>query len=99
MLIDCATNKTLRDNQKIGWIIAIVFTHLLGAIIYYFVGRTPRLAQAREGYQTHQQPQQPQQPYASYQQGYQPRESPPAYHPGQHRQYNHDRPQETPPQS
>ncbi len=98
MLIDCATNKTLRDNQKIGWIIAIVFTHLLGAIIYYFVGRTPRLAQAREGYQTYQQPQQPQQPYASYQQGYQPREAPPAYQPGEQRQYNQERPQEGQPQ-
>jgi hypothetical protein len=95
MLIDCATNKTLRDNQKIGWIIAIVFTHLLGALIYYFVGRTPRLAQAREGYQAYQQPQQP---YASYQQGYQPREAPPAYQPGEQRQYNQERPQEGQPQ-
>lgn len=95
MLIDCATNKTLRDNQKIGWIIAIVFTHLIGAIIYYFVGRTPRVAQAREGYQAYPQPQQP---YASYQQGYQPREAPPAYQPGEQRQYNQERPQGGQPQ-
>ena len=95
MLIDCATNKTLRDNQKIGWIIVIVFTHLLGAIIYYFVGRTPRVAQVQEGYQAYQQPQQP---YASYQQGYQPREAPPAYQPGEQRQYNQEPPQEGRPQ-
>jgi len=96
MLIDCVTNKTLRDNQKIGWIIIILFTHLLGAIIYYFVVRTPRLAQAQEGYQAYQQPQQP---YQSYQQGYQPRESemPPAYQPGQ-QQYNQEGPQERQPQ-
>ena|SRR2546421_726806 len=95
MLIDCATNKTLRDNQKIGWILAILFTHLIGAIIYYFVVRTPRLAQAREGYQAYQQPQQP---YATYQQGYQPREAPPAYQPDEQRQYNQERPQERQPQ-
>ena len=95
MLIDCATSKTLRDNQKIGWIIAIVFTHLIGAIIYYFVARTPRAAQVREGYQVYPQPQQP---YASYQQGYQPREAPPAYQSGEQRQYNQERPQGGQPQ-
>ena len=94
MLVDCVTNKTLRDNQKIGWIIVILFTHLLGAIIYYFVVRSPRLVQEREGYQTYQQPQQP---YQSYQQGYQPQEAPPAYQHGQ-QQYNQERPQERQPQ-
>jgi hypothetical protein len=95
MLIDCATNKTLRDNQKIGWIIAILFTHLIGAIIYYFVVRTPRLAQAREGYQAYQQPQQP---YSSYQQGYQSGETPRAYQPGEQQQHIQERPPERQPQ-
>ena len=39
MLIDCLTNKELDSNEKLVWTLVIVFTHMIGAIIYFFVGR------------------------------------------------------------
>ncbi len=42
MLIDCAVNETTQGNEKVVWIIIIVFTHLLGAIVYYLVRRPKR---------------------------------------------------------
>ena len=45
MLIDCATRESKEGNDKLVWVIIIIFTHLIGAIIYYFVRRRPRLQQ------------------------------------------------------
>jgi hypothetical protein len=42
MLVDCVTNKKLSDNERIIWVIVIVFTHWIGALIYLFVGRNKR---------------------------------------------------------
>jgi cytochrome c oxidase assembly factor CtaG len=42
MIIDCATRE--RDPERLVWIIVIVFTHLIGAAIYYFVRRPERIA-------------------------------------------------------
>ena len=39
MLIDCATKCPSEENKKIIWILVIIFTHVIGAIIYYFVQR------------------------------------------------------------
>ncbi len=39
MLIDCIRNRTLSDNERIVWVLAIVFTHALGALIYLLAGR------------------------------------------------------------
>ncbi len=39
MLIDCLTNRSLPDVQKIIWLLVIFFMHVLGAVIYFFVGR------------------------------------------------------------
>jgi uncharacterized RDD family membrane protein YckC len=44
MLVDCATNRSLEGAQKIVWILVILFLHLLGALIYFFVGRGSRSA-------------------------------------------------------
>jgi predicted cation transporter len=44
MLIDCATNEPSVGNDKLVWIIVIVFTQFVGAIIYYFVRHTKRAA-------------------------------------------------------
>ncbi len=74
MVIDCATNKRLRDDQRVVWLLVIIFTHLIGAIIYYFAGRTPQAGQAQEAYQMYTQRQRSYQPY---QQGYQPQDPPP----------------------
>jgi prolipoprotein diacylglyceryltransferase len=45
MIVDCVTNEPSTGNDKIAWIIVIVFTHIIGAAIYYFVRYRPRLAQ------------------------------------------------------
>jgi len=42
MLIDCATNEPSEGNDKIVWILVIVFTHGLGALTYLLVRRPER---------------------------------------------------------
>lgn len=37
MLIDCLKRDFKKDIEKIAWILVLIFLHLLGAIIYYFV--------------------------------------------------------------
>jgi hypothetical protein len=43
MLVDCATKELDEGNNKIAWIIVIIFTHLLGALIYFIVRRPQRM--------------------------------------------------------
>lgn len=45
MIVDCATNEPSEGNEKIVWILVIVFTHLLGALIYLLVRRPQRISQ------------------------------------------------------
>lgn len=42
MLIDAITNKGLNDTEKLIWVLVILFVHLIGALIYLFVGRPKR---------------------------------------------------------
>jgi len=48
MLISAIQNKGLNEGEKIAWVLVIALLHLLGAIIYFFVGhpkrKTPMLA-------------------------------------------------------
>jgi predicted cation transporter len=44
MIIDCATKEPAEGNDKLVWILIIVFTHWIGAAIYYFVRRPQRIA-------------------------------------------------------
>ena len=39
MLIHAIKNKGLTDTEKIIWVLVIGFLHVLGALIYFFVGR------------------------------------------------------------
>ncbi|HTR40383.1 MAG TPA: PLDc N-terminal domain-containing protein [Pseudomonadales bacterium] len=39
MLIDAIQNKGLTDGEKVGWVLAVVFLHIIGALLYYFIGR------------------------------------------------------------
>jgi hypothetical protein len=39
MLIHAVTNKGLGDGEKIAWVLVILFTHFIGALIYFVVGR------------------------------------------------------------
>lgn len=42
MLVDAIQNKGLNDGEKIGWVLAIVFFHLIGSLLYLFIGRPKR---------------------------------------------------------
>jgi len=39
MLVDAITNKQLNDSDKLIWVLVIIFTHFIGGLIYFFVGR------------------------------------------------------------
>ena len=43
MLIDCVTKEPSTGNDKIIWLLVIVLTHLIGALIYFFVRRPQRM--------------------------------------------------------
>lgn len=45
MIIECATKEPSGGNDKLIWILIIIFTHWIGALIYYFVRRPQRIAQ------------------------------------------------------
>jgi hypothetical protein len=44
MLIDTIQNKGLTDGEKVGWVLAVVFLHFLGALLYFFIGHSKRNA-------------------------------------------------------
>jgi hypothetical protein len=78
MAVDCIMNKRLSDMQKALWVVLILFTHFIGALIYFFVARQEQAKQPP--YQYYEQTRttyhfDPPQPYRSYEQGYQ---APPA---------------------
>lgn len=45
MIVDCAVNEAASDNNKIVWILIIVFTHFLGALLYFIIRRPQRKAE------------------------------------------------------
>jgi hypothetical protein len=48
MLVDCAqAPEKPGSNDRVIWILVLVFTSWLGALIYFFVARQPRLAAQR----------------------------------------------------
>jgi hypothetical protein len=42
MLVDAAQNRGLDQNERVVWILVVALLHLLGALIYFFVGRPKR---------------------------------------------------------
>jgi Phospholipase_D-nuclease N-terminal len=42
MLVDAIQNRGLSEGEKVGWVLAIVFLHFVGGLIYYFIGRPKR---------------------------------------------------------
>ena len=44
MLIDCVTKETDQGNNRLIWVLVIVFTHVIGALIYFFVRKQNRVA-------------------------------------------------------
>ena len=39
MLVDAVRNPRLSVNERVMWVLVIVFLNTLGAIVYYFIGR------------------------------------------------------------
>jgi len=37
MLVDCVKRKFKEDSEKIIWVLVIVLTGIIGALIYYFI--------------------------------------------------------------
>jgi len=44
-LTDCALNEGKEGNDKLTWVIIIIFTQCIGALIYHFVRRPRRIAE------------------------------------------------------
>lgn len=42
MLVDCATKEN-DQGSKIAWVLIILFTHFIGALVYFFVRRLRRV--------------------------------------------------------
>jgi Phospholipase_D-nuclease N-terminal len=38
MLVSAIQNKGLTDGEKTGWVLAIVFFHFIGSLLYLFIG-------------------------------------------------------------
>ena len=49
MLIDAIKNERISGNERVSWVLVITLTHLLGAIVYFFAGRTRRQGLAAAG--------------------------------------------------
>ena len=43
MIVDCASKETSGGNEKLIWILIIVLTHCIGALIYLLVRRPKRI--------------------------------------------------------
>jgi hypothetical protein len=39
MLIDCLTRKSADGTEKLIWVLVIIFTNLVGALLYFFIQR------------------------------------------------------------
>ena len=42
-IVDCATKEQSEGNDKLIWILVIVFTHWIGALIYLLARRPKRI--------------------------------------------------------
>lgn len=45
MIVECATKEPASGNDKLIWILIIIFGHSIGALIYYFFRRPRRIAE------------------------------------------------------
>jgi hypothetical protein len=43
MIVDCATKEPSEGNDKIVWILVILLTHCIGALIYLLARRPKRI--------------------------------------------------------
>jgi hypothetical protein len=45
MLIDCVTKESNQGNDRLVWVMIIIFTHIIGALIYRLVRQPQRDAE------------------------------------------------------
>lgn len=45
MLVECVSKESSTGNDKLVWALIIVFTHLLGAVLYFLIRRPRRKAE------------------------------------------------------
>jgi len=50
MLVDCALNEPGHSVNKIVWILIILFTHFIGALLYFIFRRCNRAARPGSGF-------------------------------------------------
>jgi len=43
VLVDCITKEPSEGNDKIAWLLLIIFVPLIGALLYYFIRRPERI--------------------------------------------------------
>ena len=43
MLVECVTRESSEGNDKLVWVLVIIFTHWIGALIYLIVRRPKRI--------------------------------------------------------
>ena len=43
MIVDCVTNEPSVGNDKLIWVLVIIFLPFLGSLLYYFVRRPERI--------------------------------------------------------
>ena len=43
MIVDCATKEPSEGNSKVVWILIIVLTHWMGALVYFIFRRSKRI--------------------------------------------------------
>jgi hypothetical protein len=48
MLVDCAINEPNEGNDKVVWVIIILLTHMVGALLYFFIRRPKRIMESHE---------------------------------------------------
>lgn len=45
MLVDCLKNESSEGNDKVIWILLMVFLGIIGSVLYYFIRRPQRIQQ------------------------------------------------------
>lgn len=99
-LIDCVTNKRLTDTQKIIWALVIIFVGVIGSLIYFLAGRSPKVSiPSQQQYYYVQQPYSPPraeqaaaESYRPYQEGYRAQENSQPPSPGDVEPANNEQP-------
>lgn len=46
MLIDCVRNELIQGNEKIMWVLIIIFTSIIGAVLYFIYSRPRQMRKA-----------------------------------------------------